>query len=129
MSKIPAETDIVVIGSGVAGLAAALTAAEKGAGVIVFERQRSLGGTSNFFKGTFAVESDMQRANYITYSRDEAFKNIIDYSHWRANARLVRTIVNESAASIHWLAQNGVEFSEVTINMISCPRTYHIMKL
>ena len=128
MSKIPAEADIVVIGSGVSGLAAALTAAEEGAKVIVFEKLRSLGGTSNFFKGTFAVESDMQRERYITYSRDEAFKNIIDYSHWRANARLVRVIVNESAETIAWLAQRGVEFTDATINMIDAPRTYHIMK-
>jgi fumarate reductase flavoprotein subunit len=128
MSRIPAEADVVVIGSGVSGLAAALTAAERGTKVIVFEKLRSLGGTSNFFKGTFAVESDIQRANYITYSRDEAFKNIVDYSHWRANARLVRAIVNESAETIAWLEQNGVEFTEVTINMINAPRTYHIMK-
>jgi len=128
MSRIPTETDVVVIGSGVSGLAAAVTAAERGAKVIVFEKQRSLGGTSNFFKGTFAVESDMQRADYITYSRDEAFKNIIDYSHWRANARLVRAIVNESAETIAWLQKQGVEFTEVTINMINAPRTYHVIK-
>ena len=54
------EADVVVIGSGVSGLAAALTTAEGGAKVIVFEKQRSLGGTSNFFDGIFAVESEMQ---------------------------------------------------------------------
>jgi fumarate reductase flavoprotein subunit len=61
MNRREMETDVVVIGSGVTGLAAALTAAEGGAKVIVFEKQRSLGGSSNFFYGTFAVESEMQR--------------------------------------------------------------------
>ena len=56
-----------------------------GAKVVVFEKQRSLGGTSNFFQGTFAVESDMQRERYVDYTRDQAFKNTMDYSHWRAN--------------------------------------------
>ena len=51
----------------------------------------------------FAVETERQRLNYITYSRDEAFKNIMEYSHWRANPRLVRAIVNESAETIAWL--------------------------
>ncbi len=37
------DTDIVVIGSGASGLAAAVTAAELGAKVIVFEKERSLG--------------------------------------------------------------------------------------
>ncbi len=122
------ETDVVVIGSGASGLAAALTAAEGGARVVVFEKQRTPGGTSNFFEGMFAVESDMQREQYIEYSRDQAFKSIMEYSHWRANPRLVRAIVDESSSTIGWLRQQGVEFSGVTINMPNAPRTYHTVK-
>jgi fumarate reductase flavoprotein subunit len=122
------STDVAIIGAGATGLAAALTAAEGGASVMVFEKQRSLGGTSNFFEGTFAVESEMQRKQYITYSRDEAFKAIMEYSHWRVNPRLVRAIVNESAATIAWLQQQGVEFTEATINLPNAPRTYHLIK-
>ncbi|MBN1177261.1 MAG: FAD-dependent oxidoreductase [Dehalococcoidales bacterium] len=128
MSNLPAQVDAVVIGSGVAGLAAGVTLAEGGAKVAVFEKERSLGGTSNFFHGMFAVESSLQKKRYITYSRDEAFKNIMDYSHWRANPRLVRVIVNESAGTIDWLQQAGVEFTEATINIPDAPRTYHIIK-
>jgi len=128
MSKVALETDVVVIGSGVSGLTAAVTAAEGGAKVIVFEKQRSLGGTSNFFDGMFAVESEMQRERYITYSRDEAFKRIMEYSHWRANARLVRAFVDESGSTISWLQEKGVEFSNATINMPDAPRTYHVVK-
>jgi fumarate reductase flavoprotein subunit len=122
------ENDVVVIGSGVCGLATALTAAEGGARVILFEKQRSLGGSSNFFQGIFAAESAMQRQRYIAYSRDQAFKNIMEYSHWRANARLVRAFVNESAGTIDWLQKQGVEFIEVGINMPNAPRTYHVVK-
>jgi fumarate reductase flavoprotein subunit len=128
MNNKSAGTEVVVIGSGASGLAAALTAAEGGARVTVFEKERSLGGTSNFFEGTFAVESDMQREKYITYSRDEAFKNIMEYSHWLANPRLVRAIVNESAATIAWLQNTGVVFIDATINMPDSPRTYHVVK-
>lgn len=122
------NTDVVVVGSGASGLTAGLTAAEGGARVIVFEKQRTPGGTSNFFEGMFAVESDMQREQYIDYSRDQAFKNIMEYSHWRANPRLVRAIVDESSHTIAWLQRQGVEFSGVTINMPHSPRTYHIVK-
>ncbi len=128
MSNLPAETDVIVVGSGAAGMAAALTAAEGGVKVIVFEKERSPGGTSNFFEGTFAVESEMQRQRYITYTRDEAFKNIMEYSHWIANPRLVRAIVNESGPTIGWLQQQGIEFIDATINMPDSPRTYHIIK-
>ena len=122
------NADVVVIGSGASGLAAALTAAEGGAKVVVFEKQRTPGGTTNFFEGIFAVESHMQREQYIEYSRDQAFKNIMEYSHWRANPRLVRAIVNESAGTIAWLEHQGVEFTGVTINMPNAPRTYHVVK-
>ncbi len=122
------SADVVVIGSGVSGLAAALTAAEGGASVIVFEKQRSLGGTSNFFHGIFAAESDMQRERFITYSRDEAFKNVMEYSHWRANPRLVRAVVDESAATVTWLQEQGVEFIDAINNLLDAPRTYHVVK-
>ncbi len=120
------RADVVVVGSGVAGLAAALAAAERGADVVVVEKQRALGGTSNFFQGTFAVESAMQRAAFVSYSRDEAFKGIMEYSHWRADPRLVRAIVDLSAGTIDWLQQQGVEFVEVMNNMPDAPRTYHV---
>jgi fumarate reductase flavoprotein subunit len=128
MDRLPVETDVIVIGSGVTGLAAALTAAEGGAKVAVFEKQRSFGGTSNFFEGTFAVESDMQRERYITYTREQAFKNIMEFSYWKANPRLVRAVVNESAGTIAWLKKQGVEFTDATINMPDAPRTYHVVK-
>ena len=128
MSSVPKEVDVAVAGSGAAGLAAAVTLAEGGASVAVFEKQRSLGGTSNFFHGTFAVESRLQRERFIDYSRDEAFKSIMEYSHWRANARLVRTVVDESAATIAWLEQHGVDFTGQLINMPGAPSTYHVVK-
>jgi fumarate reductase flavoprotein subunit len=128
MSEARMEGDIVVVGSGASGLAAALTAAAEGARVILFEKQPALGGTSNFFNGIFAVESDMQKEQYIAYSRDQAFRNFMEYNHWRVNASLVRALINKSADTIRWLQENGVEFPEVTINMPDAPRTYHIVR-
>lgn len=116
------------MGSGATGMAAAITAAENGAKVAIYEKQRSIGGTSNFFNGTFAVESKMQRENFVMYSKDEAFKAVMEYSHWRANARLVRAVVNESAATIHWLLDQGVEFYGVIATMPYAQRTYHHIK-
>ncbi|MBN2061361.1 MAG: FAD-dependent oxidoreductase [Deltaproteobacteria bacterium] len=122
------KMDLAVIGSGVSGLASAVIAAQGGLKVILFEKQQSMGGSSNFFEGIFAVESDMQRERYIDYTRDQAFKNIMEYSHWRADARLVRAIVDESAGSIRWLQSLGIEFTDATINMPGAPQTYHVVK-
>jgi fumarate reductase flavoprotein subunit len=128
MSEIPIEAEVVVVGSGASGLAAALEAAQAGARVAVFEKQPSIGGTSNFFEGMFAVGSAMQKEKYISYSPDQAFKNFMEYNHWRVEARLVRSLINRSADTIDWLKARGVEFLEVTINMPDAPRTYHVVK-
>ncbi len=122
------QADVIVVGAGGSGLSAAVTAAEGGARVIVFEKQPFPGGSSNFFDGIFAVESAMQRERYIGYTRDQAFKNIMDYSHWRANPRLVRAFVDESASTIAWLQGKGVQFSDATINLPNGLRTYHVVK-
>ena len=122
------EADVAVVGSGISGLAAALEAARGGARVAVFEKQPSIGGTSNFFEGIFAAGSSMQKEKYIAYSRDQAFRNFMEYNHWRVNARLVRELINRSAETIDWLQALGVDFQEVTINMPDAPRTYHVVK-
>lgn len=64
--------DAIVIGAGATGLAAAVTLAEGDVSVLVFEKQAEPGGTSVNFRGTFAVESVMQRRKFIAYSRDQA---------------------------------------------------------
>ncbi len=122
------NADVVVIGAGGSGLAAAVTAAEAGARVIVFEKQPYTGGSSNFFEGVFAVESAMQRERYIGITRDEAFQKIMDFNHWRANPRLVRAFVDESAKTVEWLQKEGVEFTGPTINYPDGPRVYHVIK-
>jgi fumarate reductase flavoprotein subunit len=128
VKEIMKETDVVAIGSGLTGLTAALTAAEGGARVVLFEKMRSLGGSSNFPEGMFAVESEMQRQECIGITRDGAFKKIMEYSHWRANPRLVRIFVNESADTIAWLQRQGVEFVGPKANWEDSPRTWHILK-
>ena len=122
------KTEIAVVGAGICGLAAALTAAEAGAKVMLFEKQKSPGGSSNFFQGTFAVESKYQREKFIMYSRDEAFQAIMEYSHWKANCRLVRTIVDESAVTLDWFCAQGIEFTDVVTNMPYVNATYHLVK-
>ena len=49
------ETDIVVVAAGPAGLAAAISAAERGASVIVFEKAATTGGTGNMGMGPLGV--------------------------------------------------------------------------
>jgi fumarate reductase flavoprotein subunit len=122
------KADVVIMGSGATGLSAAVSAAQAGAKVVCFEKRNVIGGSGNFFQGTFAVRSHFQREIFETYSTDQAFKYIMEYSHWLANPRLVRNIIEESASTIDWLEDLGVEFLGARINLPESPRTYHVAK-
>ena len=120
--------DVVVAGAGGAGLAAALTLADGGAKVAIFEKMPFAGGSFLFVEGTFAVESQMQRKRNIKVTRDEAFRGMMEYSHWKANPALVRAFVDKSASTIDWLEKQGIEFTEPTGTWLGGPRTWHLFK-
>ena len=122
------RADIVTVGAGASGLVAGLSAAEGGARVVIFEKMPFPGGTSNYPAGIFAAESEMQRRKNIRVTRDDAFRMIMEYSHWRANARLVREFVDHSAGTIDWLQKQGVEFLEPAAISPGGPQTWHLLK-
>ena len=63
------ECEILVVGGGFAGLAAAVQAAENGDDVILIEAQTTLGGNGQGVEGTFAVDSKYQKEQGITGDR------------------------------------------------------------
>ena len=121
-------TDVVIIGAGASGMTASVAAAEGGAKVVLLEKMGVVGGTGNFGEGIFAAESHIQRAKNINYTRDEVFKFLMEYTHWRANARLVRAIIDKSPDTIAWMEKQGVEFTEPAANYPGGLMTWHLMK-
>lgn len=117
------DTDVVVVGAGASGSAAAYALTEQGLKVINLEKLPQTGGTGQFSEGIFAVESKIQRENNHVFTRDQAFNLVMDYSHWRPNAKLVRNYINKSADTIDWLHDLGVHFEKLTSNY---PGGYYI---
>ncbi|MCI6529485.1 MAG: FAD-dependent oxidoreductase [Mesosutterella sp.] len=122
------STDIVVIGAGCGGTAAGEAAIEKGAKVIMLEKQGITGGTCKFSEGIMAVESKMQRDWNYGLTKDQAFQMIMRYGHWRGNGRVVRTFVEKTASTIDWMQSNGVEFEKLFSNYPDGLYTWHIYK-
>ena len=81
--------DIGVIAAGPSRMAAAITAAENGLSVVVFEKSNVPGGTANMGMGPFGVESKLQKESGVGLTREEAFKIQMDYTHWAVDARIV----------------------------------------
>ena len=122
------EADVIIIGGGMSGLSAAVAAAQKDASVIVFEKGGTVGGAANMGMGFFAVESKYQKAQLIGHTVDELFREFMTYTHWRVNARLVKKIFEQSASTIEWIEDMGVEFLGAFKYFENSYQTWHIVK-
>ena len=118
------EADVVVIALGLSGLAAAIAAAEQGLSVIGFEKGNTTGGAANMGMGPFAVESRPQKEAQVPLTREEAYKMHMEFSHYKADARLVHDYYWKSADTIDWLMDMGVRF-EVSRYFPSAMQTAH----
>ncbi len=92
--------DVVVVGAGGAGMAAAVTAADGGAKVIVFEKRPVAGGATGMAMGMFWPAPDRI---------DAAFKEIMQFTHWRVNAALVMAYVKKASTTKKWCEQHGIK--------------------
>jgi fumarate reductase flavoprotein subunit len=121
------ETDLVVVGAGTSGLASAVQATQGGAKVIVLEKQAKAGGTGLFCEGIFAAESKVQKRIGISITKEQAYKTIMDYSHWLANGSLAKAIVDKAPETIDWLDELGVKIEYVGPGGPGGPLTWHVM--
>lgn len=94
------DTDIVVVGFGISGLTAALSAVDVGARVVVLEK-----GSKNNARGfdDGAVNSSAHREAGVVIDRDELIGELMKQSNYRADQRLIRTWVDKSGEMIDWL--------------------------
>ena len=120
--------DIVIIGSGASGLAAAISAAEKQAKVIVLEKKGRTGGTANMGMGPLAVGSRYQKAQMVDLTVDDAVELLMTYTHWEVDARLVQKYYAQSADTIEWLENMGVEFLGAYKYFEKSQQTWHLIK-
>jgi flavocytochrome c len=102
--------DALVIGSGLAGLAAALNILDRGGSVIVLEKEHLLGGNSN--KASSGINGYLPQND--TYGDSvETFRNDTVRSAGEvADLVLINTLVNNSGQAVTWLKERvGVDLS------------------
>jgi fumarate reductase flavoprotein subunit len=105
------DYDVAVIGAGAAGLAAAVTAADAGASVIVLEAGEKVGGSSRLSGGHFfAAGTSVQRAAGVEDSADAMFEHIMVLNQWMLEPAVVRRYCDASAPTLEWIRGLGVEF-------------------
>lgn len=121
--------DVAIVGAGGAGTAAALAAVDGGAKVVIIEKGENPGGAARYFaEGLLAVESRQQKAAGETLTADQAYKELMEYTHYRSNSDLTRTILDLSGSTIDWMEQHGfaTRLMENTQKSHDAnPKTYH----
>jgi len=122
------ESDVAVVGGGAAGLAAAVAAAQRGKNVIILEKMNACGGNGLFPMGLAAVGSYLQKNLNIRADADDMFRQVMEYSHWNADPRLNRVLLDRSGETIEWLRDMGVNFTNVIAHYPGQnPPVYHIV--
>jgi succinate dehydrogenase/fumarate reductase flavoprotein subunit len=126
------STDVVVIGAGASGLAAAVSARDHGAAVIVVEENFDIGGHAMLSGGRVHLGGGnaLQKKFGIEDSPGRIFADWVD--HRRGDARyndrdLVRAFADECVPTFQFLLDNGVTFIEkpiVTPDASTVPRVF-----
>jgi len=111
-STEPVDYDVIVIGAGGAGLAAACAAAEQGARVLVLEKLPALLGTTSYSVGSFAAAGTrMQSAAGIAdRAADFAQDMAIATPQTPDTLALRDMLARESGPTLDWLERLGVVF-------------------
>jgi len=131
--------DVVVIGAGVAGLPAAITARDNGASVIIVDENFDIGGRGILSGGRVQVGGGhaLQQKLGIHDTPDMLFNDWVrfDHSESRYSDRdLIRVFADENVATYDFLIENGVEFIEKpirspdasTVDRIFVTKEWHI---
>jgi flavocytochrome c len=106
--------DILVIGSGFAGLAAAIEAKNAGSSVIIIEKMKGYGGNSTISDGVMAAAgTPMQSKAGIDDSAELMYKDMIRAGLGLNHPELVRTVADNSYDALCWTMKYlGVKYKD-----------------
>lgn len=108
------ECDIVIIGAGGAGLAAAIEAKQLGANVILLEKMGVAGGnTTSATGGLNAAETSVQKKLGIKDSKEQFFQDTMKGGYNKNDENLVRGMTENAPLTVEWLMSFGVDLSDV----------------
>ncbi len=107
--------DVIVVGAGGSGLAAACSAAEQGASVLVLEKRPQPGGTTGIAVGSFtAANTSLQRRKGVADDPNWHIEDVRRFAPVDIESRNVESMraffLRESATTLEWLRGFGLTF-------------------
>ena len=111
-----ATTDVLVIGAGGSGMAAAIEATNQGAKVILIEKQPNVGGTTLFSTTSFtAGGSKQQMAAPKPFTAEDFYKKLL-VEFPGAESPNLKQLAERSGPTIDWLINLGADLTKVINN-------------
>ncbi|MFC1683678.1 FAD-binding protein [Candidatus Zixiibacteriota bacterium] len=107
LSRADYETDVLVIGGGGAGVAAALLAQENGAGVLLATKLRL--GDANTMMAEGGIQAATKRGKDSPYFH---YLDVMGGGHFVNDPKLVSTLVLQAPKAMGWLEKLGTMFSK-----------------
>lgn len=118
-------TNVVVIGAGMAGISAAIEAAEQGADVILLEKSGVFSGSTTRSEGfVMGAGTSIQEAYGVEDSADAMYEDMYELYQQEStlDTGLLRKAVDDSAELIDWLVDHGVNFVDLEAISAIAPR-------
>ncbi len=114
MTASPDACDVVVVGGGIAGLAAALGASEAGASVVLLEKapREERGGNTRFADAQIRFPHEADQYGARAYTPEEFRDDLMRLSRGRANAELIDVLVSRAGETVDWLSGHGIAWDE-----------------
>ena len=109
-----AEFDVIVIGSGFTGMAAAIAALDEGAHVALLEQDGHPGGNSILCDSNaqFGGGTSIQDAAGVEDTPEAFYQEIMAHGGYKSNPTLLRSFTEGSVEMAEWLKGLGVPFNE-----------------
>ncbi len=96
-------TDVLMAGTGFAGLSAAIEAGERGAEVLIVEKMKSHGGNSIISDGGIAApETSLQKKHGIIDSIEWMYEDMMKAGMGLNNPVLLRNVVEQANEAFEW---------------------------
>ncbi|TAK82563.1 MAG: FAD-dependent oxidoreductase [Betaproteobacteria bacterium] len=103
----PTRTQVLVIGAGACGTIAALAANERGAEVLILERDAKPSGSTSLSGGQIpAAGTKLQKAAGLLDDTPELlYQDILAKSHGECDHEIARLIADEASKTVEWLVE------------------------
>ena len=116
LADLKLNYDVVIIGSGGAGLTAAIQAHELGLNPVILEKMSKIGGnTTRASSGMNAAETNVQLHHHIVDSFGDFYGETLKGGGGMNNQALLKFFTEHSALAIDWLADHGIKLDDLTI--------------